>query len=110
MEAGMLTFHAPLLAVAVGALLLSIGDPGALARGSQVSHDDPWNSDPIDHLPPEVRKAVAHMCGNSPRAAHYFEYVRCKNSSSKSAAATLSRTAIAVSDYRFKGAVYRCGG
>jgi hypothetical protein len=27
----------------------------ALARGSQVGHDDPWNSEHIDRLPPEVR-------------------------------------------------------
>jgi hypothetical protein len=48
-----------------------IGGP-AFARGSQVSHDDPWNSEHIDRLPPEVRSAVIQMCGSAPRAAHYF--------------------------------------
>jgi hypothetical protein len=45
---------------------------GCIARGSQVSHDDPWNSEHIDRLPPEVRNAVIHMCRDSPRAGHYF--------------------------------------
>ncbi|WP_426407384.1 hypothetical protein [Bradyrhizobium ganzhouense] len=68
----MLTFRTPFPAITAGALLLLIGAPGALGRGSQVGHDDPWNPEHIDHLPPEVRSAVAHMCGNSARAAHYF--------------------------------------
>jgi len=68
----MLTLRIPLLAIAVGVLLSFVGEPYALGRGSQVGHDDPWNPEHIDHLPLEVRTAVTHMCGNSPRAAHYF--------------------------------------
>jgi hypothetical protein len=36
-------------------LLLTFANRPALARGSQVGHDDPWNSEHIDRLPPEVR-------------------------------------------------------
>jgi hypothetical protein len=59
--------------IAVGILLLLLANhPRTFARGSQVGHDDPWNSERIDRLPPEVRNAVTRMCGNAPRAAHYF--------------------------------------
>jgi hypothetical protein len=34
-------------------------------------HDDPSNSERIDHLLPEVRSAVTRM-GNTAQAAHYF--------------------------------------
>ncbi len=44
----------------------------ALARGSQVTHDDPWNAEHISQLPAEVRNALNRMCGQPPRAAHYF--------------------------------------
>jgi hypothetical protein len=53
-------------------LLMLYNPPLAFARGSQISHDDPWNSERIDQLPPEVRSAVIRMCGHLPRAAHYF--------------------------------------
>ena len=68
----MLTFHTPFLTVAAGSLLLFTSAPHALALGSQVGHDDPWNPEHINQLPLEVRDAVAQMCGSSPRAAHYF--------------------------------------
>ncbi|WP_027550593.1 hypothetical protein [Bradyrhizobium sp. Cp5.3] len=68
----MLTFRNPIPAIVVGVLLLLVSGPRAFALGSQVGHDDPWNPEHIDHLPPEIRNAVTHMCGNSPRAAHYF--------------------------------------
>jgi hypothetical protein len=71
--AGMWIFHARPLPIVAGALLLCLCNrQPALARGSQVGHDDPWNSEHIDRLPPEVRDAVVHMCGNPPRAGHYF--------------------------------------
>ncbi|MFB9266667.1 hypothetical protein ACFFWD_26505 [Bradyrhizobium erythrophlei] len=43
----------------------------APARGS-FPHDDPWNADHIDGLPPEVRSSVVQMCSTRPNAAHYF--------------------------------------
>ena len=36
-------------------LLLTFANRPALARGSKVERDDPWNSEHIDRLPPEVR-------------------------------------------------------
>lgn len=69
----MWTFHARLSAIAVGILLLgSANQSPTLARGSQVGHDDPWNSEHFDRLPLEVRSAVVRMCGDPPRAGHYF--------------------------------------
>jgi hypothetical protein len=63
-----------LSAIAVGVAVLSFGNqPIALARGSQSGHQDPWNSERIKRLPPEVRNAVIRMCeDHSPRAGHYF--------------------------------------
>jgi hypothetical protein len=61
----------PAVAAAV-VLILLCGQPAVFARGSQVSHDDPWNSEHIDRLPPEVRNAVTRMCRGSLRAGHYF--------------------------------------
>jgi hypothetical protein len=59
--------------IAAGILLLLLANqPPTFARGSQVGHDDPWNSERIDRLPPEVRSAVTRMCGTATRAAHYF--------------------------------------
>jgi len=59
--------------IAAGLLLLLLANqPPAFARGSQGGHDDPWNSERIERLPPEVRSAVIRMCGNAARAAHYF--------------------------------------
>jgi len=69
----MWTFHARLSAIAAGIVSLLLGNqPHVLARGSQVGHDDPWNSGRIDRLPPEVRNAVIRMCRDPPLAAHYF--------------------------------------
>ncbi len=68
----MWTLHVRLSAIAAAILLLSLTNQLAFARGSQAGHDDPWNSDHIDRLPPEVRSAVTRMCGNAARAAHYF--------------------------------------
>ena len=48
-------FHARLSAIVATILLLSFDYRPAFARGSQVRHDDPWNSEHIDRLPPEVR-------------------------------------------------------
>jgi hypothetical protein len=56
----------------MAAALISANTPLAFARGSQVAHDDPWNPEHLEHLPPEVRHAVSRMCGESPRAGHYF--------------------------------------
>jgi len=69
----MRNLHARSLSVVAGALLLCLSNrQPPFSRGSQVGHDDPWNSEHIDRLPPEVRDAVIHMCGNPPRAGHYF--------------------------------------
>lgn len=68
----MSTFRPPFPAIVVGIVLLFVGVPHALPRGSQVGHDDPWNSEHLDRLPREVRSALTQMCGNSARAAHYF--------------------------------------
>lgn len=56
----------------MAAALISANTPLAFARGSQVADDDPWNPEHLEHLPPEVRHAVSRMCGESPRAGHYF--------------------------------------
>jgi hypothetical protein len=69
----MLPFHERLSAIAAGVALLSLcNQPLTFARGSQVSHDDPWNPEHIERLPPEVRNAVIRMCRDPPRAGHYF--------------------------------------
>jgi hypothetical protein len=70
----MRAFHTRHSAIAAGvALLSSCNQPIALARGSQIVRDDPLNSERIEHLPPEVRNAVIHMCeDHPPRAGHYF--------------------------------------
>lgn len=62
---------ASLSAIGAAILLLGFANPPAFARASQVGHDDPWNVDHIDSLPPVVRNAVMHMCAD-PRAGHYF--------------------------------------
>ena len=69
--ADMLAFHERLSAVAAGIVLLLLCDL-AFARGGQVGHDDPWNPEHIERLPPEVRNAVIRMCRDPPRAGHYF--------------------------------------
>ena len=67
----MWTFCARLSAIAVAILIVSFANRPAYARGSNVGHDDPWNSERIDRLPPEVRNVVIHICAD-PRAGHYF--------------------------------------
>ena len=70
---GMWMFSKRLAPIAAGILLLLPGSqPPSFARGSQVVHDDPWNPEHIDRLPPEVRDAIIRMCGDPPRAGHYF--------------------------------------
>src|ERR1700748_3398505 len=77
--AGMQTFHTGHFhtrhsVIAAGVALLSFcNQPMALARGAPIGRDDPWNSERIERLPPEVRNAVIRMCGDHPpRAGHYF--------------------------------------
>jgi hypothetical protein len=60
------------LSVITVLFLLICGQTPVLARGSQGMHDDPWNPEHIDRLPPEVRSAVLRMCKTPPHAAHYF--------------------------------------
>src|SRR6266849_3920274 len=67
----MSTLYARPSAIAAAILLLGLANQLTFARGSRVGHDDPWNSEHIEQLPPEVRNAVIHMCGG-PRAGHYF--------------------------------------
>ena len=67
----MWTLGARLSAIAAAILILSFANRPAVARGSQVGHDDPWSSERIARLPPEVRNAVTRMCAD-PRAGHYF--------------------------------------
>jgi len=52
-------------------VLLLCNQPQAGSR-QPGGHDDPWSSERIDRLPPEVRTAVIRMCRDSPRAGHYF--------------------------------------
>jgi hypothetical protein len=66
----MRTFHTR-LSIAVAILLVGFANRPAFARGSQVLHDDPWNTEHIERLPPEVRNAIIRMCGDA-RAGHYF--------------------------------------
>jgi hypothetical protein len=58
------------LAVCAGFVAL-FAQSSALARGG-FPHDDPWNAEHIDRLPPEVRDSVVRMCGTRPSAEHYF--------------------------------------
>jgi hypothetical protein len=64
-ETGMWTYHARLWAIVATILLLSFAYRPAFARGSQVRHDDPLNSERIDRLPPEVRNASSR-CARIP--------------------------------------------
>jgi len=61
-------------AIAAGVALLSFCNQAiAPDRGSQMVRDDPWNSERIELLPPEVRDAAIRMCEDHlPRAGHYF--------------------------------------
>ena len=58
-------------AIAAAILLLGPANQPAFARSSHAWHDDPWNPEHIEQLPPEVRNAVIQMCGG-PHAGHYF--------------------------------------
>jgi hypothetical protein len=60
----------PKLAASLAFVALS-AQSSALARGG-FPHDDPWNAEHIDRLPPEVRESVVRMCGAQASAAHYF--------------------------------------
>jgi hypothetical protein len=74
-EAVVMTEQKPLIRaiIAIGFLfVLDCAQSSALARGSAVIHDDPWDPARIDRLPPDVRRAVLHMCPERPTAAHYF--------------------------------------
>jgi hypothetical protein len=53
-------------------LLVLCAQASAVARGSGFSHDEPWSSERINRLPPEVRNSVHQMCSVRPAAAHYF--------------------------------------
>jgi hypothetical protein len=64
-------FRSWCLPIAAG-VVLALLQVEALARGSQVAHDAPWNSEHIERLPPEIRDAVSRMCTDTPRAGHYF--------------------------------------
>jgi len=80
----------PMVSVGIGLFVLACPS-SALARVGPIGHDDPWNSERIDSLPPEIRHALIRMCGPSPHAGHYFatyfdhsrliklhfEYLRC---------------------------------
>jgi hypothetical protein len=68
----MCEFPTRTLPIMVALSVVQCWTPQVFARGSQVVHDEPWNSEHIDRLPPEVRDAVIHMCGSPPRAGHYF--------------------------------------
>jgi hypothetical protein len=41
------------------------------AKGSGIHSEDRYNPQHIDSLPPEIRKAIFHMC-STPRALHPF--------------------------------------
>ena len=53
-------------------LLAVFAQSSAFARAGTFSHDEPWNAEHINRLPPEVKNSVIHMCGMAPNAAHYF--------------------------------------
>jgi len=53
-------------------LLAVFAQSSAFARAGTFSHDEPWNAEHINRLPPEVKNSVIHMCGVAPNAAHYF--------------------------------------
>jgi hypothetical protein len=74
MGTGMQTLQKLLSTIVLGILQLSVCyQPSSHARGSQAHHDDPWNLEHIERLPPEVRTAVTLMCrDHQPRAGHYF--------------------------------------
>ena len=68
----------PLLSAAYFLLLVVCAQSSALARGGGLPHDEPWNPEHIDNLPPEVRNSVLRMCRVRPNAAHYFAtYLDC---------------------------------
>jgi hypothetical protein len=62
----------PYLAGILSLLLLIQSSGCALAFSAGAGHDDPWNPDHINLLPPEIRGSVLHMCRVRPNATHYF--------------------------------------
>jgi len=68
----MWTLDARPSAMAAAILLLSFANQPTFARSSPAGHDNPWSSEHIERLPPEVRNAVIHMCKAPPHAGHYF--------------------------------------
>jgi len=56
-------------AIAYLAMLLTCGQ--ALARGSGLHSEDPYNSEHFDNLPTEIRAFILRRC-TSPKALHYF--------------------------------------
>jgi hypothetical protein len=50
-------------------LLVSTGRARAVAVAS---YDPPWSSEPIERLPPEIRRVVVAGCGAYAKASHYF--------------------------------------
>jgi hypothetical protein len=67
----MLAFQERLSAAGIVLALLCNPAP-AFARGSQVAHDDPWNPEHIERLPPDIRNVVIGMCRDHAHAGHYF--------------------------------------
>jgi hypothetical protein len=57
--------------IAIGLLATISQVPPAFARGGGIHSEDPWNPQHINGLPPEIRNALAHMCGTA-RAQHQF--------------------------------------
>ena len=51
------------------AALLSLVGHGSAARGSQVSHDPPWNPEHISQLLKEIRQALFRLRGETALAA-----------------------------------------
>jgi hypothetical protein len=80
------------LALTIGLLAIAGQASLAFARSGGIHSEDPWNPQHINGLPPEVRNALAHMCGTA-RAQHqfasyfqnsrvlvlHFEHFRCGN-------------------------------
>jgi hypothetical protein len=71
--------------------ILLCGELPAIAKGSGVSNDDPWNPHHISDLPADIRHYIAGICKGPPVAQHDFatfspqekrwrinlEYLRC---------------------------------
>jgi len=57
---------------AASLLSLVLCTQSSAARSGGSPHDEPWNSEHIDRLPPDVRNSILRMCRVRPNAAHYF--------------------------------------